>query len=63
MENMTKALEIAASVLIGVLILSLLVFGYNQIREQKNKPGVPCKAIDFAKHAWLYFIKSLSGPT
>ena len=33
---MTKALEIAASVLIGVLILSLLVFGYNQIREQKN---------------------------
>ena len=35
MENMTKALEIAASVLIGVLILSLLVFGYNQIREQK----------------------------
>jgi hypothetical protein len=36
MENMTKALEIAASVLIGVLILSLLVFGYNQIREQKN---------------------------
>lgn len=36
MENMTKALEIAASVLIGVLILSLLVFGYNQIREKKN---------------------------
>lgn len=36
MGNMTKALEIAASVLIGVLILSLLVFGYNQIREQKN---------------------------
>lgn len=36
MENMTKALEIAASVLIGVLILSILVFGYNQIREQKN---------------------------
>ena len=36
MENMTKALEIAASVLIGVLILSLLVFGYNQIREQKK---------------------------
>ena len=36
MENMTKALEIAASVLIGVLILSLLVFGYNQIREQKD---------------------------
>ena len=36
MENITKALEIAASVLIGVLILSLLVFGYNQIREQKN---------------------------
>lgn len=36
MENMIKALEIAASVLIGVLILSLLVFGYNQIREQKN---------------------------
>lgn len=36
MENMTKALEIAASVLIGVLILSLLLFGYNQIREQKN---------------------------
>ena len=34
-----------------------------QIKEQKNKPGVPCKAIDFAKHAWLYFIKSLSGPT
>jgi hypothetical protein len=32
-------------------------------KRAKNKPGVPCKAIDFAKHAWLYFIKSLSGPT
>ena len=36
MENMTKALEIAASVLIGVLILSLLVFGYNQKKKKKN---------------------------
>ena len=36
MENATKALEIAGSVLIGVLVLGALVFGYNQIAEQKR---------------------------
>lgn len=36
MENATKALEIAASVLIGVLLLGALIFGYNQIAEQKK---------------------------
>lgn len=36
MENATKALEMAASVLIGVLILAALVFGYSQIAEQKK---------------------------
>lgn len=36
MENATKALEMAASVLIGVLILAALLFGYSQIAEQKK---------------------------
>lgn len=36
MENATKALEIAASVLIGVLLIGALIFGYNQIAEQKK---------------------------
>lgn len=36
MENATKALEMAASVLIGVLILAALLFGYSQIAELKE---------------------------
>lgn len=31
MENATKALLIAAGVLIGIIILSMLLLGYNQI--------------------------------
>ena len=31
MENATKALLIAACVLIGIIILSMLLLGYNQI--------------------------------
>ena len=37
MENATKALEIAASVLIGLLILGCLVFVYTQITEVKKQ--------------------------
>lgn len=36
MENASKALNIAAGVLIGVLILSLLVFSYNQLRALRQ---------------------------
>lgn len=36
MENATKALEMAASVLIGVLILAALIFAYTQIAEEKR---------------------------
>lgn len=39
MENATKALLIAAGVLIGIIILSMLLLGYNQISnyyQQQN---------------------------
>lgn len=36
MENATKALEMAASVLIGMLIIGMLVFGYTQISDLKQ---------------------------
>lgn len=36
MENVTKALSLAASVLIGVILLGMLVFGYSQISEGKQ---------------------------
>lgn len=36
MENATKALEIAGSVLLGVLILGLLVFEYRKISNLKK---------------------------
>ena len=37
MENATKALLIAAGVMIAVMILSLLLIGYNQISDYYNK--------------------------
>ena len=36
MENVTKALSLAASVLIGVILLGMLAFGYSQISEGKQ---------------------------
>lgn len=36
MENATKALEMAGSVLIGMLIIGALVFGYTKISETKQ---------------------------
>ena len=36
MENVTKALSLAASVLIGVILLGMLVFGYSQISEGRH---------------------------
>ena len=36
MENATKALLIAAGVLIGIIILSMLLLGYNQISNYYN---------------------------
>lgn len=36
MENATKALEMAASVLIGILIIGLIVFAYTQLSDLKQ---------------------------
>lgn len=36
MENVTKAMQIAAGVLMSVLVLGLLVYGYNSITESKD---------------------------
>lgn len=36
MENATKAMQIAAGVLMSVLVLGLLVYGYNSITESKD---------------------------
>lgn len=36
MENATKAMQIAAGVLMSVLVLGLLVYGYNNITESKD---------------------------
>ena len=36
MENATKALEMAGSVLIGVLLLGCILFAYSQMSELKD---------------------------
>ena len=52
MENATRALEMAGSVLIGVLILGCLVFAYTRMTELKDiehKTEVTEQAGDFNK--------------
>ena len=47
MENATKALLIAAGVLIGIIILSMLLLGYNQISNyyQQQSDNLSLKQI------------------
>ena len=50
MENATKALEMAGSVLIGVLLLGCLLFAYTRMSELKDterKVEVSQQAKDF----------------
>lgn len=57
MENATKALEMAASVLIGMLILGMLVFAYTQFSEVKQieQDGITQKqAADFNQNFESY---------
>ena len=42
MENATKALLIAAGVLIGIIILSMLLLGYNQISNYYQQQSDNC---------------------
>lgn len=48
MENATKALEMAASVLIGMLIIGLIVFAYTQLSDLKQTEE-NAKAVEQAK--------------
>lgn len=64
MENATKALEMAGSVLIGVLILGCLVFAYTRMKELKNvehKSEVTEQASDFNKDYEAYNRNNLYG--
>lgn len=36
MENISKALQIAGGVLIAVLVISIIIFGYSQLRKYQN---------------------------
>lgn len=49
MENVTKALSIAGSVLIGVILLGMLVFAYSRISENKQIEQKNEKASQLAK--------------
>lgn len=64
MENATKALEMAGSVLIGVLILGCLVFAYTRMTELKDiehKSEVTEQASDFNKDYEAYNRNNLYG--
>lgn len=64
MENATKALEMAGSVLIGLLILGCLVFAYNQLASVKQQEQVSKKveqASDFNKDYLAYDRNNLYG--
>ena len=64
MENATKALEMAGSVLIGVLILGCLAFAYTRMTELKDvehKSEVTEQASDFNKDYEAYNRNNLYG--
>lgn len=64
MENATKALEMAGSVLIGVLILGCLVFVYSKIAETKKveeNSKRAQQATDFNKEYEAYNRQNLYG--
>ena len=49
MENAAKALGMAASVLIGLLLIVLLVFGYNQLTQIPKQKEANLKAEQVAE--------------
>lgn len=64
MENATKALEMAGSVLIGVLILGCIVFTYSKISEMKKDEQTSKRveqAVDFNKDYDAYNRDDLYG--
>lgn len=64
MENAAKALEIAGGVLIAVLVLALLVFGFNRMSELKQieqDVDTESKATDFNKQYETYNRDGLYG--
>lgn len=64
MENAVKALEIAGSVLMAVLILSCIVFGYSKVREfkqEEEKEERILQASDFNKDFDAYDRDNLYG--
>lgn len=64
MENATKALEMAGSVLIGLLILGCLVFAYNQLAAVKQDEETSKRiqqASDFNKDYLAYDRDNLYG--
>lgn len=57
MENASKALEMAASVLIGMLIIGMLVFAYSRITELKKteeNSKISSQSADFNKNYETY---------
>ena len=64
MENATKALEMAGSVLIGVLLLGCLLFAYTRMSELKDtehKVEVSEQAKDFNQDYETYNRNNLYG--
>ena len=64
MENATKALEMAGSLLIGVLLLGCLLFAYTRMSELKDtehKVEVSQQAQDFNQDYEAYNRKNLYG--
>ena len=64
MENATKALEMAGSVLIGVLLLGCILFAYSQMSELKDtehKSEVAEQAKDFNQDYEAYNRNNLYG--
>lgn len=64
MENATKALEMAGSVLIGVLLLGCILFAYSQMSELKDtehKVEVSQQAQDFNQDYEAYNRNNLYG--
>ena len=64
MENATKALEMAGSLLIGVLLLGCLLFAYTKMTELKDtehKVEVSQQAQDFNQDYEAYNRKNLYG--
>lgn len=64
MENATKALEMAAGVLIALMIIGVCVYAYNNLSEQKNIEQSSTRAqqaADFNKSYEVYNQDSLYG--